>query len=556
MTTTSSTATTVTGRRARRPSAAIPRRDLLLAAPPAALLLAWVGLLLASFGAIVEVIYANADISSSGVIAELFPGAPRSASTVLGYHPWYSTLWFDLATRRLPYHREVWEVVPWLAAIAGVGLVAWSTAKAAGRLAGWLVGVVLVCASPRLLTIQFGSDLHGATAMNVCLLDAFLVLLVARGGRIGRPAVSGLLCVAVAAVTAGNLASDVLLVPAGIVPFAAAGLAQLRWTPGAVGRRVAVVTSLVTVGSAAGAVIAIEAMHRLHVYTGAHTVAFARYDDLIGNAVHFFQSLADLFDGDFGGAAVTARSSLELACAAVVFAAFVVGVRLGAEQVRRLRAAPRAVTAVREAHVGFWLLAVVLSTVAFVISNMAAISLGRYIVAAGYGAVVLGAVRLSERGYGARLAAVAAACVLVTGSVVALAARDIVSNPGHYPRNADARLIATFARGEGLEYGYAAYWVAAPLTWESKLAVRVFPVVSCPAPGGLCTYPWHEISSWYTPRPRTSSFLVVDPRYGPVDFSLGPPKDVVTLGEYKVYVYGYDIASKLGKPQDYGINGS
>ena len=531
---------------------------LLLAVPPAALLLAWLGLLLASFGAIVEVIYANADISSAPVIGELFPKAPSDASTVLGYHPWYTTLWFELATHWVPFHRQLWEVGPWVAAVAGIVLVAWSAAKVAGRWAGWLVAVVLICAGPRLLTIQFGSDLHGATAVNVCILGGFLVLLVRHGGRIGRPITHVLLCVLVSAVTAAGLASDALLVPAGLVPFVAAGLTQLRWTPGTTGRRVALVTSLVTAATVAGAEIAIAAMHRVHVYTGAHTVSFVPWSDLLDNVLDYLQSLTDLFNGDFGGAVVTARSTLALACALLIGAGLVTGVRSGLAQLERLRSARPVSTSAREAYVTFWFLALVLPSVAFVLVNLGQIGLGRYLVSSAYGLVALAAVSLARHGYAGRVAAVAAACVLVTGSLVPLAARDIEANPGHYPRREVARFLSTFAQGEGLKYGYAAYWVAAPLTWESRLHVEVYPVVPCPTPSGLCSYPWHEISSWYTPRPSTRTFLVTDTRYGPstADFHLADPAEVVSYGEYKVYVYGYDIASKLGDPRDYGVNGS
>src|SRR5438876_8016195 len=102
-TTTTSTSTSI---RAHRPSASLRRQELLLALPPAALLLAWVGLLLASFGAIVGVIYSNADIVSAPVIGELYGNAPDSARVVLGFLPWYTTLWFELATGWLPFHRE------------------------------------------------------------------------------------------------------------------------------------------------------------------------------------------------------------------------------------------------------------------------------------------------------------------------------------------------------------------------------------------------------------------------------------------------------------------
>jgi hypothetical protein len=520
--------------------------------------LTWFGLLFASFGAIVEVIYANADISSAPVIGELFPKAPSSASTVLGYHPWYSTLWFELSTHWVPFHRQLWEVGPWVASVAGIVLVAWSTAKVSGRLSGLIVAVVLICVGSRLLTIQFGSDIHGATAVHVCFLGAFLVLLVLRGGRIGRPVTHVLVCTLVAAVTAVGLASDALLVAAGLVPFVAAGLLQLRWAPGATGRRVAVTTSLIGVAAVVGAEIAIAAMHRVHVYTGAHTINFARFDDLVANLLHFAQSLADLFNGDFGGASVTARSSLELACALAVGVGFVVAVRVGREHVDRLRAAQPPISTAREAHVSFWFLALILTSGAFVLSSFAQVGVGRYLVASGYGIVALAAVSLAGRGYAARAAAVAAACVIVAGSVVSLAAHDITANPGHYPGRDTARLLSTFAQGEGLKYGYAAYWVAAPLTWEANMQVEVYPVVPCPAPAGLCRYPWHEISSWYTPRPGTRTFLVTDPRYGPTtsDFKLGGANEVVSLGEYKIYVYGYDIAAELGDPRSYGVNGS
>src|SRR3954449_9576067 len=91
---------------------ALRRRDLLLALPPVALFLAWVVLFLASFGAIVEVIYADADISAAGMVGELFPKAPGDAATVLGCLPSYSALWFELAPHWLPGFRHVWEVGP------------------------------------------------------------------------------------------------------------------------------------------------------------------------------------------------------------------------------------------------------------------------------------------------------------------------------------------------------------------------------------------------------------------------------------------------------------
>ena len=118
--------------------------------------------------------------------------------------------------------------------------------------------------------------------------------------------------------------------------------------------------------------------------------------------------------------------------------------------------------------------------------------------------------------------------------------------------------LQTFADGEHLTYGYASYWVAAPVTWETSEHLQVYPVLECPAPHGLCTYPVHVITSWYTPRPQTRSFLIVDKRYGPSDpgLRLGGHDAVVTYGQYTIYVYDYDVAANLGDWRRYGAAAS
>ena len=503
-------------------------------------------------------IYSNADIVSAPVIGELFPKAPSDATTVLGYLPWYTTLWFELATRWVPFHRQLWEVGPWLVSIGGIVLVAWSTAKAAGRWAGLFVAFVLVCAGDRLLPIQFGSDLHGATAVYVCLLDAYLVLLVTRGGRIGGPVTHVALCGVVAALTAAGLASDNLLIPAGLAPFLTAAVTQLWWAPRPVGRRIAISSFAIGVAAAIGAAIAVEAMHRVHVYAAETTIVFVGWNELVDHVTELVQSLADLFNGDFGGAAIGARSLLAFACAVAVVAGLVAAWRLGREQLGRLRAGGPPITAVREAHVTFWLLALALPAAAFVLSGFGQIGGARYLVASGYGIVVLAAVALAPRGHLARAVGVVAASLVVTASVVALASGDIRANSGHYPRQDFARFLTTFTQGEGLKYGYASYWVAAALTWETSTRIEVYPVLPCSSPGGLCTYPLHVITSWYLPRARTRTFVVLDPRYGPTpaDLHFGNTVEVASYGEYKIYVYDYDVAANLGDWRRYGVAAS
>jgi hypothetical protein len=552
MTTPGTTTTTSTSIRARRPSQTFRRQELLLVLPPAALLAVWLGLLLASFGATVDVIYANADIVSAPVIGELFPKAPSATVTTLGFLPWYSTLWFELATRWVPFHRVLWEVGPWLASIAGILAVAWSTAKASSRWAAWLVAVVLVCAGNTLLPIQFASDLHGATLVCVCALDAFLVLLVLRAGRIGSTWAHVCLCVLVAALAAAGLASDDLLYPAGFVPFLVAGLAQLWWQPGAAGRRIAISTAAIAALAVVGSRIAVAAMHDHRAYAAQYQLTYAGWTDLVPHAAQLVQSLVQLFSGDFGGAQIGARSVLAFACALVVVGGGALAWREGRAQLRRVhdRAAAHAT---REAHITFWFLALVLPVVAFVLSSQGGAGKGRYLASSGYGIVVLAALVLSGKRAAVRAVGVAAACIVVTGSLLALEARDL-EHQSVFPTRAFARGLEAFVDGEGLKYGYAAYWDAAPLTWDLHERVQIFPVEACDAPHGLCRPAAHYIESWYEPRPSTRTFLLVDRIFGPPAPAtrLGGPAEVVSIDRYTIYVYDYDIGAAMGPPAPVG----
>jgi hypothetical protein len=199
-----------------------------------------------------------------------------------------------------------------------------------------------------------------------------------------------------------------------------------------------------------------------------------------------------------------------------------------------------------------------LPLIAALFSSFATANAGRYFMSSAYGITVVVAVTYAQRGYLQRLIATAGACVVVLGSVVALASRDIQKDPGHFPTSSFANFVRSYAESSGLKYGYAAYWVAMPVTWETSAKVQVYPVLACPAPHGLCRYPWHYISSWYQPRASVRTFLIVDKRFGPNDpgATLGNPDHVITFGEYTIYVYGYDIASDLGDPRAYGLNAS
>jgi hypothetical protein len=80
----------------------------------------------------------------------------------------------------------------------------------------------------------------------------------------------------------------------------------------------------------------------------------------------------------------------------------------------------------------------------------------------------------------------------------------------------------------------------------------VYPVIFCGRV--LCRFPYHQISSWYTPRPAERTFLVVDCALAVLNTVGSPPANLdkpiatTSIGQLTVFVYPYDIAAKLGPP--------
>lgn len=99
---------------------------------------------------LVASVYRDADAASAPVIGELFGASPHS-HVLLGQMAWFSTLIFELATRSLPLHRQIWEVAPYAMALASAALVAWGSWRVAGRWAAAISGTLMICAAPHAL---------------------------------------------------------------------------------------------------------------------------------------------------------------------------------------------------------------------------------------------------------------------------------------------------------------------------------------------------------------------------------------------------------------------
>jgi hypothetical protein len=522
----------------------------------------YVAVLLATFRSLVQAIYLNADFASAPNLGELYPRAPAGAEVTLTNFSWYTTLWFEQLTHGLPYHRQIWQVGPWLGSLVGVGLVAWATSRAAGRWAGAMVAVALGCAGPVLIYWQFPGAGHAVTWLHVCILDAFLVLCATRASGLigGRTATHALVCLLVAAITAVGVASDSLLLLAGVAPFVLAGV-SLGWLlrPPA-GRSVALTAAVVAVAAVVGSRVVVAIMHAQHIVGTHFDIRFAAFDRIGTNFRLLAESIAYLFNGNFSGMPLNGRGFLTVACTVVVAAAVVVVVRLGRAWWRihprssAALAGPAAAgsqEAARRAHVMFWLVTALLLSLGFVFTSVPAdINTTRYVLAVGYALAALVPVVAMSRGSWARALVVAGLCLVVAGSIRGIAARDVQAFAKRFPQAVPGSLLQ-LARAEHVKYGYAGYLDAVPISWQTKEELQIYPVMPCSG-DRLCPRGVHQISSWYVPRPRTPTMLVIDQvpyqthPPGPPP-SLGPARRVAKIRQFTVYIYPYDIASRFGR---------
>jgi hypothetical protein len=110
--------------------------------------------------------------------------------------------------------------------------------------------------------------------------------------------------------------------------------------------------------------------------------------------------------------------------------------------------------------------------------------------------------------------------------------------------------IAKIAEAEHVTAGYGGYGEASSLTWYTHGRVVVRPLMECENPAGASICPFYLVapSSWYIPRQRPT-FLLVDsgePWLSQLPSGLGPPAASYAVGAIRMYIYPYDIASRLG----------
>jgi hypothetical protein len=490
----------------------------------------------------------NSDSASSSVIAESLGAQPGRPSVVLGQFGWYVTLWFDLATKWLPGHRQIWQAAPYAMALGGIALIAWSSLRVAGRRAAAITAAALVCGSPAVLANLFSPTLHTTTWFALSVLVASMVFAVTRDGAARLS--FGLAVAFVAGAVAGACAaSDPLLWLAGIAPLVASTAAGALVARGPAVRRLLASTGVTVAAAIVAAVVAGAIMRGQGFTVMAPATRFAGIDEIGRNAVLLAKVVLHLGNGYFPAKPINARGVLTVVCALIAVAGLAAPLlllrRVLGERTRGTQP-ERGMT--RLAFASYWAAVVVLLVVAFIFSTFPLdVSATRYVIPLVF-AVAAAAPLLAEGSWRKQTLVVAAVTVFATANLISLANRDVTAPAIGVRLHQDE--IVRFLERERLTVGYAGYWNAASFTWQSRFRFEVYPVWECPGQPTLCPFFFHSVSTWYRPRANHRTFLIVDPLWGwvtrPPAPAFGRPARVLRAGQVTVYVFGYDIASRFG----------
>jgi len=470
----------------------------------------------------------DTDVSAPFVLVERLRG---SGTVSLPHISTWTSLWFELATRNLPGHVQLWQATGYAFAVLGAVLVGWATARVATRWAGVTALGVALIVGPLALRSLYTLDLHVSTPFTAEVLAAFLVVLE-------RPRAL-VLAVPVGILAGLNAASDPLLWAAGILPFAIASAVLAATTRR---RDIAAKAGFALALTVAAAVSANALMHSLGYHELGAGQYFSAIHDLPGHLLLLGRMVALL-----GGANYALPGPYPVEPVRILVALFVV-LGVVAPLVAALRYLSRRTEPLRRAYACYWAAAAAILGIAFVVtSNAASLGAGsfNYLLtlapAAGAGVALI-----SFESSRARLLAAAAVVFVGATNLIGVVQGRAETPPG---------LIGTYERPlvrllaeKHVTHGYAGYWDAQNLTWQSGMRVFVAPVTRCDLPTKpLCEVRIFVVQSWYEEQPGPS-FLIVDPTNG---FVTTPPPIVrrasasYRFGQLRVYIFPYDLARNI-----------
>jgi hypothetical protein len=528
----------------------------LLYAAPLAIAAAYLVVLVVLLPRIVGFYAWDSDVASGFTLPSTLAQSGTGGHTLMTSTGAYVSLWFGLLTAHLPLHRALWELAPVAGFAAAALAIGWSLLRVATRAAAALGFAAALVVTPGALFIFASAYSHNIAYLDTALLGAYVVWLM--GERPRRRLVTFATPPLAGAVLGVGLASDLLLLVSGVVPFAftavLGGVQRDRRS------RTFAVSALATVAVAIPvALLTSAAMGSFGLVVIRPSTGTTGLSALGLHSELLFEGLKMLFGGYLGGSEApgAARAVLGAASDVVAVAALLVALVLGAYTVSKLigslRRRPRETAAVDLAtrlHVVYWTGSAVSTVVAFEFSVEADGARPEYYASLILTVAAIAPLLMRRTSLGGWLVA-AGVSILFAASLVGLLGRDY--GPG--PLAKDERAIVRLADENRATTGYAGYWYASNLTWNSHERVKVRPVSVCENPTGadICPFYIARVPSWYAVA-QTRSFLLVNPAepYLPVvPEGLGRPLAVYKLGgSTTMYVYSYDIASQLGPNPD------
>jgi hypothetical protein len=502
---------------------------------------AFMVVLLLQWASITSTLVWDSDAAAAPLIAEVF-GRPGTGVIMIGHSGWYSMLWLMAWTRDLPGHRELWQVLPYAFVFGALSALALSVRQIRGNWAGAIFLAASVAVGPLALRSLVTPNYHTTTFINVALLGAALPILISSsGGFTRRLAVA----VPIGLLTGINVASDALLWVVGVVPFALAvvyGLIRFR------NARIPIFTAaLATLGSTAVTDRLLrDAMAARDVVTLSMPTALSSVALLPKHLLTLANEVALVFGADLFGTGHEGSVLRNVVFGILVVIVFSViafllvrelligkGTRLGqAEQLLLV-------------YAGGTILAV---SGAFVLTNVGENSGpggANYFLALGVSIPLLAT--LVPHSFADRALIGGALATMMAFNVVGVGSGYASVHAGSVETYAP-QILSVLAR-EHVQYGYASYWDALPLTLYSKGSVHIAAVSQCMPPrGSLCAFTLISATVWFKAHPGSPSFVIVDPEtlfvtVGPP--GIGPWRDIVSVGPIEIYISPDDVAPQI-----------
>jgi hypothetical protein len=494
----------------------------------------------------------DSDYASGFTIPETLVRTGSGGNTVLASAGQWVPLWFGLLTARLPLHRELWEVTPTLLFIASALIVGWSVAQVADRRAAILSVLIAVIASPLALAFFLAAVAHNTVYPCTALLGAYLIWLTRGTGRrrLSTLAVPPLLGIVIGAC----LASDLLLAATGVIPLAITailtGIRRERRS------RIIALSAIATIAVAIPiAKLTNSIMHSLGYLTLPSPVHIATLSELTARGELLFKGLKELFNGYLGSDRPGAlHAPLGYASDVVMCAALLALVITGALTIIRLvssglrkHSTQTPTQLARSLHITYWVISAATACGAFWIAGEGPTTTHESYYATAIFSVAAVIPLLLRRGSLARWLIPAGASVFFAASLAGLS-EDYVNVSAVLARS--AKNVTRIARANDVRVGYSNWGDSSGLTWGTHGRVIVRPLVECEGPEGVALCPGFQayVPSWYVPKQRRT-FLLIDANEREISAppaNLGKPLAVYAFESMHMYVYPYDIASRLG----------